>query len=71
MRHRAGTVLLVYAGLTDYLNHRTNWVVFHFFQGIIQNLILTGPTRKEPTKHRLMTIEEIDSDEDYDPNNEK
>ena len=34
-------------------------------------MILTGPTRKEPLKPRLITMEEIESDEDYDRNNDK
>ena len=35
------------------------------------NLIITGPTQKEPPKPRLMTMEEMDSDEDYNPNDAK
>ena len=46
-------------------------VVYHISESDIQYLILTGPTQKEPPKPRLMTMEEIDSDEHYDPNNDK
>ena len=34
-------------------------------------LVLTRPTRKEPSKPKLMTREEMISDEDYDPNDDK
>ena len=66
-----GTVILMYAGLTEYSNHRIDWVVYYVSENIIQYLIITGPTRKEPPKPRLMAMEEIDSDEAYDPNNDK
>ena len=56
-----GTVILVYEGLTEYLNHRTGWVVYHICwnQKTTFNFI-AGPIRKEPPKFRLMTMEEID-----------
>ena len=64
-----GTIILVYADLTEYLNHRNGWVVFHISKFKITIDIFPGPTWKEPPKPKLMTIEEIDSD--YDPNKGK
>ena len=66
-----GTVTSMYAGLPEYLNHRTDWVVHHIFESIIQNLMSKVPTRKEHPELSLMPMEEIDSDEDCDPNNDK
>ena len=37
----------------EYVNHRTNWVVYHIFEK--QYLILLGPTQKALRKRRLMT----------------
>ena len=66
---RVGLVILVYVGLTEFLNYRNVWVVCHISETRITFKVFAGPTRKEPPKPRLMTMEEVDSD--YDPNEDK
>ena len=66
-----GTVILADAFLTEHLNPLTNWVVYHFCGTKTYCFILTGPNQKEQPKPRLMTMEEMDSDEDHDPINDK
>ena len=59
-----GTVTLVYADETECLRYRNVWVVYHISKPKITFNIFTGPTRKEAPKPRLMTMEEIESDQD-------
>ena len=49
---------LAYAGLTEHLNHRNGWVVYHIFEPNIMYKFFAGPTRKKPTE----TETEIDDD---------
>ena len=67
VRQWPGTVI-VYAGLTEHFNHRTGRVAYHFFENNIG--YLQDQPEKPPLKPRLMTME-MDSDEDYDPNDDK
>ena len=69
VRQVVGMVILVYASLTEYFNHRNGWVVCHISEPRKTSNIFAGLTRKEPSKPRLMTMEEIDSV--YDPNEDK
>ena len=65
----AGMVILVYAGLIEYLDYRNGWLVCHISEYKIPFNIFARPTRKEPPKPKLMKMEEIDSD--YNPNKNK
>ena len=55
-------VILLYAGLTEYLNHRNVWVVCRISELNITSNLSAGPTRKGPPKPWLMMMEEIDLD---------
>ena len=70
VRQGKGTVMLAYAGLTEYLNHRDVWVVCLNSETSLTYNLFTGPTPNEPPKPEptLMTMEEIDSD--YDANDD-
>ena len=59
-----GTVIITYADQTEYLNHRICWIGYHISKTKITFNIFTRPIRIEAPKPRLMTIEEIESDQD-------
>ena len=59
-----GTVTLACADPTEYLNHRNVRLEYHISRIKLAFNIFTGSTRKEPPKPRLMTMEEIESDQD-------
>ena len=59
-----GTVLVVYVDQTEYLNHCNDLVVCHTFKPKLLFGIFKGLTRKEAPKARLMTMGEIESDQD-------
>ena len=55
-------VKLVFAGLTEYLNHRSSWVVCRISEFNITSNLSAGPTRKGPPNPRLLMMEAIDLD---------
>ena len=71
MKQRVGVLRLAFSGLTEHLNHRNGWVVFHISEPNITYNLLAGPNLKElmRPKPRLTMMEEINSD--YDPMEEK
>ena len=60
-------VILAYGGSTEFVNHRSDWVVYHTSESNIAYFLFTGPTAKEPPRPKpsSMTMKEVDSD--YDP----
>ena len=57
-------VILAYADEAEYIESRNIWVVCHISKLKIKITIFTGPTRKAPPKPRLMTMEEMDCDQE-------
>ena len=62
VKQGVGIVILVCAGLTEFLTYRNGWVVYHISDTGIFSNIIAGPVPNEPPKPRLMTIEETESD---------
>ena len=71
VRQGVVAVILAYAGVTERVNHRNGWVVYHISEPNITYNLFAGPTQKKlpGPKPRLMTIEEIGLH--YDPNEGK
>ena len=69
VRQGVGTVIIIYQDQTELLNHRNGWVVCHISELKMKFIFFTGPTRIEPPKLRMMTMEEIESDHDTNDEN--
>ena len=61
---RDRAVILVYVVQTEYLNHRNDWLMYHISKPKLTFNVFTGPTQKEAPKPKLLTMEEVKSDQD-------
>ena len=69
MRQKTVTVTIVYANQIEFSNDRSNGVGYPNSEDKITFIITTELTLKEPPRLGLMTMEEIESENDPKENN--